>query len=130
MTAFAYARAWERAVRENEDFRVQLVARTGKSVAESLKGYYSQFAREEREVSLRSVEADTLEGNVRIALEHVNDGRDTLFFSAPSKTDENVIVRALIDPQGVPEERVVAFARGWTGVWVELSNTNCYIIFF
>ncbi len=27
----------------------------------------------------------------------------------------------LVDGQGVPQERIVAFARGWTGVWTELK---------
>ncbi|MDE2010286.1 MAG: phosphotransferase [Candidatus Omnitrophica bacterium] len=124
ITAAAYARAWEAAVRENEAFRLQLTAKTGKSVAESLKQYYSRYAREEREVALHSIETYALEGTVRIPLEHANSGRDTVFFSAPSKTKEKVIVRALVDPQGVPEARIVAFARGWTGVWVELKNVG------
>ena len=49
LTGFGYARAWEKAIRDNEEFRAQLTAKTGKSVAESLKEYYrdKQFSRED-----------------------------------------------------------------------------------
>ena len=66
---------------------------------------------------MQSVEMYALQDNVRVPLESVNDGPDKVFYNAPFNIRENVIIRAMVDPQGLPENSIEAFARGWSGIW-------------
>jgi hypothetical protein len=110
LTAFGYARGWDRSIRETEVWRRQLAGENGLSEPEALGQYYRGLARPEGEV--RILDVTGVEDSRIVVKRYGPDasptGEAVMHLSPSHLAVRKLTLQVAVDPQGVPVEQVQA----------------------
>ncbi len=112
LTAAAYARSWNKSIRQTGIWRKELVKKSGKNFRSTMLDYINKFSRKEGEVQIQDVFAVTDEFGGQVEYFADKSNGKVVIYLPPSKLQKNSLsLHVSVDSRGIPPDLIGAEIR-------------------